>query len=553
MQIFLVWKKAAEGRSYQCFEVNGEKMISRKYYDNPNIRDNYRKYKNALLAQAEKTIIGALRTRYLRVSNTKPVKGRYSRWMRLKADELELFFDDFDMNIKNFIAYALNPGNGMVVSYIVEKIRVLVPNLNYILQKKKNKKGRASADRFYSLLVDQIVNSDIEKDFSESLFELFSKPEIVLEILKKNRIYAATVKENEQLARKRGAVSKNIVTVMLERYKDLYPETRKMKRHFLIHYGPTNSGKTYQAIQALKWSEYGAYLSPLRMLALEKFDELNAAGFPCNLRTGEEEKIVEDARYVASTIEMADFERQYDCAVIDECQMITDKFRGGAWTAAILGLQADEIHLCMSPWAVEPIANMIAECGDTIEKIEHKRDTELHAEKDPFVFPKDVREHDALILFSRKHVHSVAAELEANKIKCSVIYGNLPYDVRQNEARRFRTGETKVVVSTDAIGMGLNLPIKRVVFLQMEKFDGVEKRFLEQEEIRQIAGRAGRRGVFDEGSAVSTSKQKNKYIEEAINNMSVPEKKPMIGFPDSLIGIDEKISQIASASWTPAR
>ncbi|MDO4484159.1 MAG: helicase-related protein [Clostridia bacterium] len=85
----------------------------------------------------------------------------------------------------------------------------------------------------------------------------------------------------------------------------------------------------------------------------------------------------------------------------------------------------------------------------------------------------------------------------------SIIYGALPYDVRQNEARRFREGETKVVVATDAIGMGLNLPIRRVVFLETEKFDGVSRRGLTATEYKQIAGRAGRYGQFEKGLYVS--------------------------------------------------
>ena len=56
-----------------------------------------------------------------------------------------------------------------------------------------------------------------------------------------------------------------------------------------------------------------------------------------------------------------------------------------------------------------------------------------------------------------------------------------------------------MVVSTDAIGMGLNLPIRRIVFVETRKFDGVNKRTLNPEEIKQIAGRAGRYGLYDEG------------------------------------------------------
>ena len=75
-----------------------------------------------------------------------------------------------------------------------------------------------------------------------------------------------------------------------------------------------------------------------------------------------------------------------------------------------------------------------------------------------FVFPDNVKKGDALIVFSKKSVLNVAAELQRNKIRCSVIYGALPYEVRENEVDKFNSGETDVVVSTDAIGMGMNPP-----------------------------------------------------------------------------------------------
>ena len=62
----------------------------------------------------------------------------------------------------------------------------------------------------------------------------------------------------------------------------------EMSRRFVLHIGPTNSGKTYQSIQALEQAESGVYLGPLRLLALEMYDTLNRDGTPCNLLTGEE-------------------------------------------------------------------------------------------------------------------------------------------------------------------------------------------------------------------------------------------------------------------------
>ena len=83
-----------------------------------------------------------------------------------------------------------------------------------------------------------------------------------------------------------------------------------------------------------------------------------------------------------------------------------------------------------------------------------------------------------LIVFSKRSVYAVAAELQEKNIKCSIIYGALPYDVKQSEAEKVNKGMTDVVVATDAIGMGLNLPIKRIIFMEIEKFDGKIQRKL---------------------------------------------------------------------------
>ena len=114
-----------------------------------------------------------------------------------------------------------------------------------------------------------------------------------------------------------------------------------------MHVGPTNCGKTYQALERLKTAENGVYLGPLRLLALEVYEKMTDAGIPCTMLTGEECIYQENSRIVSSTIEMLDISGYYDIAVIDEAQMIADEERGHSWTRSILGLKAKEIHICM--------------------------------------------------------------------------------------------------------------------------------------------------------------------------------------------------------------
>lgn len=322
----------------------------------------------------------------------------------------------------------------------------------------------------------------------------------------------------------------------------LYPEARELKRHFVLHVGDTNTGKTYEAMESLANAKTGGYFAPLRLLAFEGQEKLISKGVDCSLLTGEEEDIHHGATHISCTVEMLDTSRFFDVIVVDEAQMISDESRGYAWTNAILGGYSPLIHVCMSENALSLVVKLIESCGDSYEVIEHKRNTQLIFEEDNFVFPRDVKENDALIVFSRNNVLTVAGELEANGWKPSVIYGSLPYNVRKEEMRRFYDKETNIIVATDAIGMGMNLPIQRVVFLQSAKFDGHSSRKLMVPEVKQIAGRAGRRGIFDNGfvnSAVDRDLIKDELFESY---------KPLtaagIQIPDSLFSIPMKLSAI---------
>jgi ATP-dependent RNA helicase SUPV3L1/SUV3 len=294
-------------------------------------------------------------------------------------------------------------------------------------------------------------------------------------------------------------LSDDIKKAFPEHPKDEFEKARAMKRHFFIHEGGTNSGKTYTSIQRLMSAERGLYLAPLRLLALEIFDRLNANGVPCNLKTGEEEIIKHNANHTSSTVEKVDLKLDYDVVVIDEAQMLSDLQRGAAWTRAILGVRAAEIHICCALHGTEIVTTLIEDCGDTYEVITHIRDTELTVEDSEFRFPSSVKEGDALILFSRRSVLTAAAALEERNVSCSIIYGGLPPETRKLQFEKFLSKKSKVVVSTDAIGIGVNLPIKRVVFLEKSKFDGIKERPLYTAEIKQIAGRAGRKGIYEEG------------------------------------------------------
>lgn len=294
---------------------------------------------------------------------------------------------------------------------------------------------------------------------------------------------------------------KDISSTILKEYLGefwLHSKARKMKRKIIYHMGPTNSGKTYHAINALAAAKTGCYLAPLRLLAGELYDTLNDRGVSTSLLTGEEIVETEGATHYSSTIEMAKLSDDFECCVIDEIQMITDPQRGWAWTRALIGMNAPHVHVCGDPSVLNLIKSILELTGDELEIIEYTRMTELLVEKKPLRL-SDLQKNDALIVFSRKNALKYKADLESLGFKVSIVYGRLSPEVRREQARKFDEGETDIIVSTDAIAMGMNLPVQRIVFSTLAKFFNAKEYFLTNSEIKQIAGRAGRFQRFPKG------------------------------------------------------
>jgi ATP-dependent RNA helicase SUPV3L1/SUV3 len=281
-------------------------------------------------------------------------------------------------------------------------------------------------------------------------------------------------------------------------YPDTFEKARRLQRSVTLYVGPPNSGKTHAAFERLAQAFDGAYLAPLRLLALEGRDRLVARGVPCSLLTGEENVPADGARVVSSTIEMVGTNTPIDVAVIDEAQMIFDPARGWAWTQAIVAVPANEVVIICSAYAVAAIENLLGLCGErcTVRHFERMQHVQLLPQSVPIAA---LKLGDAVVAFSRRDVLMLRDQIAASGHAVSVIYGALPPEVRRREAERFASGESHILVATDAIGMGLNLPIRRVLFSTMTKFDGQSDRVLSESEVHQIAGRAGRYGIHEEG------------------------------------------------------
>jgi len=283
-----------------------------------------------------------------------------------------------------------------------------------------------------------------------------------------------------------------------------FPGARSIRRRIIMHVGPTNSGKTHQALQALAAARTGFYAGPLRLLAHEIWERLNKgqvvpAGVtldpsatadddggtdlldgsvpskppvltkehnerfarPCNLITGEERRIVAEDALVSCTVEMLQFNRFVDVAVVDEIQMIADPMRGSGWTAAVLGICAREVHLCGEETAVEVVKDLVKETGDELIINRYQRLTPLRVAKQSLDGDlKRIEKGDCVVSFSRSGIFALKKKIEeVTNLRCAVAYGRLPPEIRSEQAALFNDPNSglDVIIGSDAIGLGLNL------------------------------------------------------------------------------------------------
>lgn len=325
----------------------------------------------------------------------------------------------------------------------------------------------------------------------------------------------------------------------LDNFAHSFAKARALKRHHHFYLGPTNSGKTHHAIQTLIAAKSGVYLAPLRLLAMEIRDRLIATGVPCNLITGEEHVLIPGAQHTASTIEMMNPSKPVDVAVIDEIQMLQDPDRGSAWTTALIGVPARQVFVCGANSVTAPCLQVLNYLNETYEITQLARLTPLILEDASicgkrYSKPKlklQLKKGDAIIAFSRKDVLTLSARLRQWSFSVASIYGALSPEVRRTESERFHSGVADILVATDAIGMGLNLPIRRVIFANIHKFDGIASRLLNATEVRQIAGRAGRHGIYPIGYVNVLEDDERVHIDHML---STDDTIPLTALPISL-------------------
>ncbi|CAM3735369.1 helicase-related protein [Mesobacillus zeae] len=417
-------------------------------------------------------------------------------WGR-KSFEYESYYDKYE---------------DIVFSFIYEVVPEMV--LNRLPGDRKKLYEEAYGEELDVYLLTKMIERDL-RDLADSCYEELQQ-EFLSDILRVSNVpfdekthYDLFIKDEQERERRlkeiaaeeerRKAEEERILN---EIFAEEYAPSAGKSLRYILHVGETNTGKTFRALEKMKRAESGIYLAPLRLLALEVYEKLNADGVPCSLKTGEEEKPVPGAAHMSSTVEMFREKDHYEVIVIDEAQMIADEARGFSWYRAITKANASEVHIIGSRNMKDLMLELLED--EDVEVIEYTRDIPLQVEKKEFKL-SHTKKGDALVCFSRRQVLETASRLQRNGYHVSMIYGSMPPETRQKQIQRFINGETQVVVATDAIGMGLNLPIRRIVFLENEKFDGTRRRRLTSQEVKQIAGRAGRKGIYEVGRVAFTS------------------------------------------------
>ncbi|OAP93276.1 hypothetical protein A4H96_01580 [Acidithiobacillus ferrooxidans] len=313
--------------------------------------------------------------------------------------------------------------------------------------------------------------------------------------------------------------------------KDLWPEARRTQEQWEAWIGPTNSGKTHSALRDLSRATSGRYLGPLRILAHEVQEKLETQGTITNLLTGEETVTRQHALHTSATVEMAETEAMHHVAVVDEAQMIDDNFRGSAWTRAILGSAAKRILICAAPNA-EAAIEQLAEYANIPLTIHHvERKTPLKMRDKPIPLHK-APSGTLLIAFSRHKVLEIAEDLRARGRRVAMIYGSMPPEIRRHESQRFLSGNADIVIATDAVGMGINIPVEGVIFTAASKFDGNWTRLLHPEEVKQLAGRAGRFGLHESGWVCGADDHIHAHVVKMMTGKTVPVAAPFAVLPD---------------------
>jgi len=253
--------------------------------------------------------------------------------------------------------------------------------------------------------------------------------------------------------------------------------------------GPTNTGKTFLAIETMLSFQSGMIGFPLRLLAREVYDKIIKKTDPNKvaLITGEEKIIPSNAKYYLCTVESMPLDKNLEFVGIDEIQMCFDHERGHIFTDRLLNLRGEKITMFMGS---NTIKNIISKLDGDLEFINKERLSKLTYNGHRKI--SRIERKSAIIAFSTEEVYAIAELIRRQKGGAAIVMGSLSPKTRNAQVQLYQSGDVDYLVATDAIGMGINMDLENVYFSNLKKYDGKKLRRLNLSEIGQISGRAGR-------------------------------------------------------------
>ena len=313
--------------------------------------------------------------------------------------------------------------------------------------------------------------------------------------------------------------------------------------------GPTNTGKTFLAIETMLSFDSGMIGFPLRLLAREVYDKIikKVSLDKVALITGEEKIIPINAKYFLCTVESMPINKQLDFVGIDEIQMCADHERGHIFTDRLLNLRGEKLTMFMGSSTIRNIVNKL---GEDTEFINRNRLSKLS-----FVGHKKIsriNRKTAIIAFSTEEVYAIAELVRRQKGGAAIVMGSLSPKTRNAQVELYQSGDVDFLVATDAIGMGINMDLENVFFSNLKKFDGKKLRRLNMSEIGQIAGRAGR--YLNDGNFGITGDCKDITAEEVelLENHKFEEIKVLF-WRNSNLNFNNALSLIKSLEEKPSK
>ncbi len=253
--------------------------------------------------------------------------------------------------------------------------------------------------------------------------------------------------------------------------------------------GPTNTGKTYLAIETMLSFQSGMIGFPLRLLAREVYDKVISKTDPNKvaLITGEEKIIPLNAKYFLCTVESMPIDKSLEFVGIDEIQMCNDHERGHIFTDRLLNLRGEKLTMFMGSHTIK---KLISKLDGDIEFINKERFSKLTYSGHKKI--SRIERKSVIIAFSTEEVYAIAELLRRQKGGAAIVMGSLSPKTRNSQVALYQSGDVDYLVATDAIGMGINMDLDNVYFSNLKKFDGTKLRRLNLSEMGQISGRAGR-------------------------------------------------------------